>query len=139
MLEKLADIRNMGNEFEDPYVYDAIETSVRRLEAFEDVLLRDYPILGYCGCGTPENTIDTVLRAMEYCTLDTEDEDVRKVFLVEHFGTDYVSHSGIVQFLFYSLDVMGLIKHDYSLNASTLTSTGEIFLGLLSEYVESKS
>lgn len=139
MLEILTAIRSIGAGFDDPYTSEYIHAVIDRCEAFEEVLLRDYPILGYCGCGSPEKTVDTILKALRYCALDTYAylESERAVYLREHFGTGYVSDDGLVQFLFYSLDVMGLTRHSYALNASTLTPTGEVFLELLEEYVES--
>lgn len=137
MLEILTDIRNIGAGLDDPYTSEYIHAAVERSEAFEEVLLRDYPILGYCGCGSPELTLQRLLKALEYCTISTEYGDTeREKYLQENFGTDYVSHDGLVQFLFYSLVTMGLLRHNYSLNAATLTEEGEVFYQLLTEYVE---
>jgi len=137
MFEILANIRNIGAGLEDPYTSEYIHAAIERSEAFEEVLLRDYPVLGYCGCGSPSLTLEALLKAMKYCTISTEYGDTeREEYLQEHFGIVHVSNDGLVQFLFYSLVTMGLLRHNYSLNAATLTNEGEIFYQLLDEYVE---
>jgi hypothetical protein len=136
MLTVLTEIRDTTAGHPDPYNSEAVDAAVSRLEAFEEVLLRDYPILGYCGCGSPEKTLADLLKALEYCNLDTELDGERAKFLLEHFNTDYVSDNGLLQFLFYMLITMNLISHNYSLNATTLTPTGEVFYELLKDYME---
>lgn len=140
MLEKLTAIRDIGEDIDPENISDSIEASRSRSEAFEEVLLRDYPILGYCGCGTPALTLQRIHEALVFCTISTEYDDTERTeYLQEVFGTDYVSHDGLVQFLFYILVTLELVNHSYSLNAATLTEEGEIFQQLLTDFLSSDS
>ena len=138
MLVELSNIRNLTSGFDDPYEYNALEARIRRSEAFRDILLTAYPILGYCGCGTPEATLETVLRALDYCALSDglRGEPERAVFLREHFGVEHITDSGLVQFLFYILLTLDLLEHNYTLNLALLTKEGEIFRELLADHLE---
>lgn len=137
MLKELTAIRDIKDGPDEEWSHQA---RWDRTEAFEDLLLQGYPILGHCACGRPSKTLITIQKALEYCQMynNSPDKEPQRLFLQEHFKVDDVTDDGLVQFLFYTLDGLNLTDHVYSLTYSHLTPEGEIFFELLNEFLEEK-
>jgi hypothetical protein len=105
-----------------------------RRELFEQFLYSAYG-LEFCGCGNQEQSLEAVVRALEFAaTVSNKD---RSLVLMKAFGVEKVSDDALVQVLFYLLTAKGFIEHDDedSVNDSELTEAGSVFLPMLKNYV----
>lgn len=115
---------------------DPFSTYHRRKEEFEMFL--DGPDgLPNCGCGSPEETAQAFMEALDYCAL--KDQDERHAFLMDKFGVEYITDDRLVQLLFYVLDNKGYIEHNFSINGSFLSDAGKALRAVLTMYLNEPS
>lgn len=129
--QKIIDKLNETQDFESEE--EGYQRYMRR-ELFEGFLYGEYG-LDFCGCGNPEQSLEAVVRALEFAaTVSNKD---RSHVLMKAFGVAKASDGALVQILFYLLTAKGFIEHDDegSINDSELTEAGEVFLPLLKNYL----
>ena len=123
MLKKLADYaKDGGYEDSDGCWHEDVESFLQS------------GILGFCGCGMPEDNLLYVLRGLEL--IDEKRPDVggnawyvgHRARLTEHFKT-----SGAEYFFFYWCDKQGFTEHGGSV-PGWLTPDGDTLLALLREW-----
>lgn len=110
---------------------DPFATYYGRREAFESFLYGPDG-LPNCGCGSPDDTLQAFVEALDYCAL--KDKDERYAYLQEKFGVDYVTRDRLVQLVFYVLDDKGFIEHEYSIGGSYLTDAGKVLHAIFKMY-----
>lgn len=141
LLAALIEIRDLKVDPTDDDFMDNLNLELQRNEKFEDVLYA--PLgrggLGFCGCGLPEESLKMIVDGLKYCSIPhVKDSTAREDFLFEKFQVKHVSDNGVAQMFFYMLDSAGLISHNFTLNGSTLTESGELMMVLAENYLASE-
>lgn len=141
LLTALIEIRDIHVPATDDDFMDSLNLELQKNEKFEDVLYAPlgHGGLGFCGCGIPESSLKMIVAGLEYCAITHEKgSTAREDFLFENFQVKHVSDNGVTQMFFYMLDSAGLISHNFTLNGSTLTESGELMMALAKDYLASE-
>lgn len=95
-----------------------------------------YEILGFCGCGCPEISIEAVCDYLDIIDLrhtESDDKlnryanfDKARQLLQEKFHAKYVSDDPMLQFMAYTLDDADLTDHGSSINGAWITDLGRM-------------
>lgn len=93
-----------------------------------------YGILGSCGCGCPEISIEAVCDYLDIVDLrhtESDDKfnkyanfDKAKLLMQKKFHAKYVSDNPLLQFMAYTLDDAGLTDHGSSIEGAWITDLG---------------
>lgn len=127
---------------------------IERLEGYGEFNIRDEDgvhhdgiagwcgsFLGLCGCGCPEETLDTalgVLSAIEVRSAAWEANDdsaaEQAYEQLNRLAPFEGEHAGLGYAFMYMLDAHGLLEHGSSIGGSWLTDDGKEFLARLREW-----
>ena len=100
-------------------------------------------ILGFCGCGHPDDNLDLILEYLDAITYKPDGVEVHKLSkpfydafcLVREFKLAAAAGSKRSQdFIGYVLDVLKLTEHGGSISGAWLTDKGHTFHALLREW-----
>lgn len=98
-----------------------------------------YMVIGLCGCGCPDSTIEAIRDYLEIVRIrHTKDDggfDRACAIMQEKFHHNYVCDDSLLQFMAYLLDDKGLTEHGSSINGAWLTDEGEVCLEVLNMYL----
>lgn len=112
----------------------------------EAELIRDvgeffiYNILGFCGCGCKDTSIEAVYKYLRVCafrsaTCQTDQYKKSPDKLQEAFGFKYVSDDPLLQFMAYTLDDKELTEHGSGIGGAWITDLGEMCMYALGRYL----
>ena len=111
-------------------------------ESDYDELVRDvatdlmYDVLGLYECGDTEKTVATIRDYLEIVQTRGNSVPESHKKMVERFGTTDISSDGLLQFMAYTLDHLGLTGHGISLNGAVITEKGRVCLEAFTLYLE---
>lgn len=100
-------------------------------------------LLGFCGCGKKDLTIESMrdyLKIVNDCTKKNDNEawDNRRKQLEKTFGYGCVCDNGVLQYMAYDLDNRGLTDHGSNIAGAWITDIGEKCLFVFDTYLKEK-
>lgn len=115
---------------------------------FDDVLKMayeyfSYEIIGLCGCGTINNTIDYIVKYLTIVAYWTDNIrsdniiDIRNGMMHDNFNVENISDDPLLQFMAYILDDLNFTDHCSSINGTWITDLGRVCLYVYKIYLKS--
>lgn len=110
-----------------------------------DMLMENckYMMLGLCGCGNPDSTIEAIrdyLNAVNHHSVNTNSQKWKESedMLEKSFGVRYVTANPLLQYMAYDLDDKGLTDHGSNIDGAWIEDKGRVCLYLFNKYLNDK-